>query len=211
MSSLRSPRPSLAGPNRFAGICGSGSRVEIDREFGHLAAVKERPHTASGRVNMKLGLEDYVNTLDVVLHVEVFCRLGRLRAYSYLERAETVQTYALGVLQLALHHHHQLTEHSENVSPLDRTVGLNFLRQLVCGHFVDGDGASVPFLILITVCAIVLIKSVKYCHNSFSFLLFLMVYKIIVLFLCLSGRHCKDTAFFTRCQALSRYTSRYTS
>lgn len=97
MSSLRSPRPSLAGPNRFAGICGSGSRVEIDREFGHLAAVKERSHTASGRVNMKLGLEDYVNTLDVVLHVEVIGGRSQLRVQSYLERAETVE------IHIALH------------------------------------------------------------------------------------------------------------
>ena len=105
----------------------------------------------------------------VLQYSPVFSRVGGSRVHAHTEGAEAIELHNHRVLQLVVHHLHQLSQHCYDVALLHGTVALHDGGQLFSTDGAVVLHASVPFAVKL-VATFCLIKFVIYCHNVFSFL-----------------------------------------
>lgn len=138
----------------------------ILRQLAHRCALQQLLDVfAAVGIDDGLGLEDNVQALDVLLHVEVLHSLRTAGAESHLEGAEVVDSHALRILQLQADGVGQLLQHGQDVGVLHGAVRLHDVSQLAGGDLYGVSGTSVPAAGVGGVSTVVLNQLIKNSHS----------------------------------------------
>ena len=131
-------------------------------QLGDLGAVGEGADAVAVLVHLGLLGEDYTNTLDVPGSGELpgtWCRRGAER---HLERSQSVDLDAVGLLEVVTDYLYHLGEDGEGIGLLRGGVVLDALCDFVETYGVERLCSCVPHSLVSGSVAVVLVKFVEY-------------------------------------------------